>query len=143
MSASRGKKKNASRGSGQLVAVSTKTGTRAAKSGIAYQDELRRLIRLTWPECTAKFLAATADISVRQAERVMARQKKISFDLFWALMENDQFGARFHWAILDHLTARWTPAARRDREFVQIENEQRALNERKQKMQKLLMETTE
>ena len=114
------------------VVNSLESGSRSAKSLALFQDVLRRLIRDTWPETTAKNLAAAGDVTVRQAERIMARQKKISFEVFWNLMEHEQFGSRFHWAILDHLTSKWSALQRRDREYVAIQNEKRLLDQREE-----------
>lgn len=83
------------------------------ESFIGFQERLQQLIRLTWPKGTAKSLAAVSGITLRQAERVLARQQDISLRVFWSLLESDEFGLRFFRMTLDSLTAQW---AARDRE---------------------------
>lgn len=132
---SRGQGKSANLGSDHLAVESTASGARSVKSFAAYQEQIRSLIRTAWPESTAKYLAAAGDISVRQAERILARQKSISFELFWSLMESEVHGFRFYWAILDSLTAGWSRKERDDREGLIIERQLQALTERKQQWQ--------
>lgn len=118
-----------------MVAESSGSGIRPAKSFVAYQEEIRRLIRASWPECTAKYLAAAGDISHRQAERILARQREISFELFWRLMEHEIHGLRFYFGILGALTTDWSRKERDEREGLLIDRQIRALTERKRQWQ--------
>lgn len=130
--------KKSTLGGDRTVAQASVTGIRATQSLVLFQDEIRRLIRTAWPEATHKHLAAACDITVRQAERIMARQKKISINVFWALLESEQFGRRFYIAMQDALTTQWSRAEVEAREVVSIGAEQRALDERKARIQKLM-----
>lgn len=124
--------KKANRGADQSVASAPTLGFCSAKSYFSYQEHVRKLIREAWPDGTTKELAHAGKISLRQAERVLGRQKEISLKLLWELLENKEFGQRFHWAILDNLTADWSAVQRRDREYIAIQNQKRELERREE-----------
>lgn len=106
-------------------------GGAAAAAFDNFQDELRRLVREAWPNKTAQHLAAIGGITLRQAERILAREHNFSsavqFNLYWC-----EFGERFHWALMSHVDGSWCESIRRQRRLAMI-REQRAALDREEK----------
>lgn len=88
---------------------------------VGVQEELRKQIKAIWPTKTAQHLSIAADITVRQAERILARDQGISLAVFYNLARSPK-GFWFVEVLMRGATAQW---------WAERENERRIMEKKR------------
>jgi hypothetical protein len=93
-----------------------------------YQENMRRVIRMTWPHpLTTQGLCAAAGIGERSAQRIMARQSDIDGGAQWQLECHPEHGHRFLMVRLDSNPTEYMRDTRRAHRLANIERRERQI----------------
>lgn len=94
---------------------------------VAFEEEVRSLIRASWPRPkTAQHLSIVADVTVRQAERILARQQGISLSTFRALARSEH-GDKFVALLMRGSHAPWWTEVSHERRLSALRKQRRAV----------------
>jgi hypothetical protein len=101
-----------------------------------YQENVRRLIRATWPyPLTTQALCAATGIGERDAQRIMARQKDVEGGVQWALESNRDHGHKFLLVRLSSNTSGHAKEIRRAHLRAGIERDEQLIAERRKALE--------
>lgn len=94
--------------------------------GVAFDEKVRKLCVSLWGRDSVAQISINGDITVRQAQRIMARESGFSLDVFRSLMRGP-YGGRFFDLAMEGATSEWARDTQQERKISNIRKQRRDL----------------
>lgn len=103
---------------------------------VGFDAEVRALCMAVWPRNTAANLAVAADITVRQAERLLERKDPQGFSLkVYRRLMFGAHGKRFHQLLMKGCAAAWWGELDQERQLADLRRQKRAIERELQELE--------
>jgi hypothetical protein len=100
-----------------------------------FDEQVRKLIRLIWPNKATQHFSIAADVTVRQAERILAREQGISLAVYRRLLCGEH-GERFLWLLMGDATPEWWREIGHERQLTAVKKQMRALERKRGELER-------